>query len=172
MVSFRDISEFTDIMLTDARTGSTTKAAAFASPKWTYETEAYIAGDNSLTPEEQSLIEAYETQGRPDLAECVGGGRRYQRLDHLLFIWVPTYGEERALGQLTGMRRAFLGEEITVPTSLKDWIEWAKEVQKGDPELEAVIKLDESCRLLRDRRPENLACEGAVFNCVDLRDFK
>lgn len=152
----------------DNRTGTTTKAAAFASPKWAHNTDAWTAGDNSFTPEEEFLCEAYQNQGRPDLADCVRGGRRYQRLDHLLFNWVPYWGEKEAVGSLNALRKAFIDDDTHLPKTLPEWVKWAKGMQEGDPELAAVVELDEKCRRLRHRRPENVAHEKTVINLSDL----
>jgi hypothetical protein len=155
-----------------SRTASTTKAAAFASPKWAYETDDYLNGDNSQTPEEDLLSEAYEHLGRSDLAECIRGGRRYHRLADILLHWDPCLGEKRALGQLTGLTRAFEGEDKNLPTTLGDWVDWAKETHKGESDLELIIDLDEQFRRLRHRHPENVACEGIVPNFLKLMGYE
>jgi len=143
-------------------------AAAFAAPKWAYETEDYLNGDNSQTPEEDLLCEAYIRLDRPDLAQCVRGGRRYQRLHNILSKWDPYYGEAEALGQLTSLTRAFEGEHSKFPDTLPNWIQWAKEMNKGNPDLEIVIGLDYQFRKLRHRHPENVACESTVPNLIKL----
>ena len=154
------------------RTASTTLAGAFAAPKWAYETGDYSGGNNSQTLEEDLLCEAYEHLERPDLAECVRGGRRYQRLHDILFHWDPYYGEASALGQITGLTRAFEGEDKDLPTTLGGWIEWAKEMYKGNPDLELIIDLDEQFRKLRHRHPENVACEVIVPNFLKLMGYE
>jgi hypothetical protein len=153
------------------RTASTTLAGAFAAPKWAYDTDDYIDGDNSQTPEEDLLCEAYVRLERPDLAECVRSGRRYQRLHDILFFWYPYFGEARTLGQLTGLTRAFEGEDKALPTTLLEWIEWAKEKHTGNPDLDFVVGLDEQFRRLRHRHPENVACEGTVPNLLKLMGY-
>jgi hypothetical protein len=159
-------------MLISFRTASTTKAAAFATPKWAYETDDYLNGDNSQTAEEDLLSEAYEHLGRPDLAACIRGGRRYHRLADILFHWQPYYGEAQALGQLTGLTRAFEGGVQDLPTTLGDWIEWAKDKNKGNPDLEVIVDLDTQFRKLRHRHPENVACEENVPNLLKLMGYE
>lgn len=154
------------------RTASTTKAAAFAAPKWAYETENYLNGDNSQTPEEGLLCEAYDRLGRPDLAGCVRGGRRYQRLHNILFHWNPYFGEDEAVGQLTGLTRAFEGEDIELPASSSDWIDWAKDMNKGNPDLEVIVDLDAKIRKLRHRHQENVACESTIPNLLKSMEYE
>ncbi|WRT65964.1 uncharacterized protein IL334_002915 [Kwoniella shivajii] len=62
---------------------TTTKGEAFAAPYIFYEDIDYITADNIMTKEEQLLIDCYERHSRPDLADCVRGGRLYQRLRHI-----------------------------------------------------------------------------------------
>jgi hypothetical protein len=154
------------------RTASTTKAAAFAAPKWAYETDDYLNGDSSQTPEEDLLSEAYERVGRPDLADCIRGGRRYHRLADILLHWDPCLGEKRALGQLTGLTRAFEGEDKDLPTTLVGWVEWAKEMHVANPDLEFIMGLDEQFRKLRHRHPENVICELIVPNFLKLMGYE
>jgi hypothetical protein len=150
--------------LISLRTATTTKAAAFAAPQWAYETEEVThMGENSLTKEEILLAETYEQLERPDLAECVRGGRRYHRLDSILTLLLPYHGEEMTLGHLTSLTRAFLGEETPLPDKLDDWIVWAKGFHNGNPDLEAVSILDEQIRAIRLRNPKAARCETGRF---------
>ena len=144
------------------------KDAAFASPKWAYETDAYLEGDNAITEGERLLSEAYDAIDRPDLSDCVRNGRRFHRLDDIISRWVPYFGEERALNQLNSLTRAFMGESVEVPSNLSDWMSWAKHMNRGNPDLDVITKLDDHTRQLRHRRPENKACESLVFDELKL----
>jgi hypothetical protein len=85
--------------------------------------------------------------------------------------WDPYFGEKQALGQLTGLTRAFEGEDKDLPITLVDWIEWAKELHEGKPDLKVIVGLDEQFRRLRHRHPENVACEGPVPNLLKLMGY-
>ena len=99
------------------------------------------------------------------------GGRRYQRLQDLLFHLDPYHGEANALGQVTGLTRAFEGEDRDLPITLADWIEWAKGMNEGNPDLVVIVGLDERFRKLRHRQSENAACEGIVPNLLKCSDM-
>jgi len=72
------------------------------------------------------------------------------------------------VGSLNALRRAFMDDDTHLPKTLPDWVEWATGMQEGDPELAAIVELDEECRRLRHRRPENVAHEKTVINLSDL----
>jgi hypothetical protein len=72
------------------------------------------------------------------------------------------------VGYLNALRGAFLGDDLSLPKSLPDWMDWAKGMQEGDPELAAVVELDEECRRLRHRRPENVKHEKTMINLGEL----
>jgi hypothetical protein len=55
-----------------------------------------------------------------------------------------------------------------LPDTLPKWVECAKDMNKGNPDLELVIDLDDQFRKLRHRRPENVACESTVPNLLKL----
>nr|XP_019050677.1 hypothetical protein I302_01116 [Kwoniella bestiolae CBS 10118]OCF29607.1 hypothetical protein I302_01116 [Kwoniella bestiolae CBS 10118] len=66
----------------DDRAYVTTKEEAFSTPKIFNQDSTYTGlGDNSLREAEKLLIEYYEGAGRPDLADCVKGGKLYTRLE-------------------------------------------------------------------------------------------
>jgi hypothetical protein len=123
---------------------TTTKAEAFAAPKWAFDTDAFDDGDNTLSKEEILLAESYESLGRHDLAECVRGGKVFQRLHRIILGWQPSdRGDKKILAAVNGLTDAFLGASAgPLPETLDDWIGMALEAQKDDPDLPTVIDLD------------------------------
>jgi hypothetical protein len=107
------------------RAYTTTKAEAFSAPDVFYESDAYIAGDNSLTIEENMLIEAYRQQGRDDLAECVINGKKYQRLFDVM-------GQAVELVNINAMTEAFLGGDCELPKTMEEWKAWALRKYEGE----------------------------------------
>ncbi|WWC60605.1 uncharacterized protein I303_103179 [Kwoniella dejecticola CBS 10117] len=59
----------------------TTKAEAFSSPLFLYNTYVSYEDRHEFTPREQILINYYERLERHDLAKCVRKGKKYQQLD-------------------------------------------------------------------------------------------
>jgi hypothetical protein len=102
---------------------------AFASPNVFWACEKYWQGDNSLSIEEYLLIDEYEKRGRPDLADCIRSGRKYNRLNHVL-------GSEFVLVRVNAMTEAFLGEEAGIlPQTDIAWREWALGKFEGQDKL-------------------------------------
>jgi hypothetical protein len=123
---------------------TTTKAEAFAAPKWAFDTEAFDYGDNTLSKEEILLAQAYESLGRNDLADCVRGGKVFQRLHRIILGWKPSdRGDKKILAAVNGLTDAFLGKDAgPLPKTLDEWIVSALKAQKDDPDLATVIALD------------------------------
>ncbi|WRT65965.1 uncharacterized protein IL334_002916 [Kwoniella shivajii] len=95
----------------------TTKRDALSTPWIFNRTFAYIkAGSNELTEAEKFLITCYEHHHRPDLANCVRGGRLYLRLERIGF-YDPVYRK-------SGFRQVF-GKDIPAdfdpPSEDVDW---------------------------------------------------
>jgi hypothetical protein len=124
---------------------TSTKAEAFAAPKWAFDTEAFDHGDNALSKEEVILAEAYESLGRDDLADCVRGGKVFQRLHRIILNWTPSdRGDKRILAAVNGLTDAFLGKDAgSLPKTLDEWITTALVDQKDDPNLPSVIALND-----------------------------
>ncbi|KAK4684525.1 hypothetical protein P7C73_g5650, partial [Tremellales sp. Uapishka_1] len=101
----------------------TTKYEAF-SPGVGF-SEAFAEGNNTLSAAELLLIEAYRDLKRPDLADCVVGGKKYQRLP-------LTIGWPLSLALLWGLQTAFRGGEGARPVSLEAWVEMALTYYRED----------------------------------------
>ncbi|WVQ62804.1 uncharacterized protein L199_000953 [Kwoniella botswanensis] len=101
---------------------TTTKAEAFASPMYFLPSEFYHEGSNDMfSPREYALIEAYQSLGRDDLADCVKNGRKYQRLIYFLKCMFTNVLE------LNAIRKAFLKipDEVDddMPKTEEEWVE-------------------------------------------------
>ncbi|WVQ94462.1 hypothetical protein IAU59_001541 [Kwoniella sp. CBS 9459] len=108
---------------------TTNKEEAFCAPiGWAH--KQYRNGKNDvLVKPELCLIEAYTAAGRPDLGDCVRGGRKYHRLNH--FMRFPNSGYIN----LNALRRAFLNQPDDMsdqPESQEEWIALKKEEFKDD----------------------------------------
>jgi len=114
----------------------TTKAEAFTTPSALYFGKPnFRDGINGLTLDVELLIEAYDRLGRPDLAECVRRGRKYQRMNEVL-------GGRPDLAQLNGLSEAFLGDKAGEPSKTLDaWKERAMERYGGDEGSKRVMRL-------------------------------
>lgn len=89
---------FTD----DDRAYTVPKAEAFAAPLALLDVDAFFDGRNELSPYELMLAGAYMDLGRPDLADCVKGGRIYHRF--AIMIGQPTSPVQvNALKELIGV---------------------------------------------------------------------
>jgi hypothetical protein len=101
------------------------------------------------------LCEAYEQRGRTDLADCVRGGRKYQRFDYvignvMLFMYEGTVCGQYLVGVLNVMVEAFLGDKAGVlPTSSEGWVEWALARHADDPGLGEIMELEGKSKLYR-----------------------
>jgi hypothetical protein len=129
-------SECTPDML--CRSFITSKGDAFAAPFGFPDAYAFENGDLSLSEYELALSNAYSSLGRPDLAECVKRGKKYQYLFMLL------YGESTTIAMLNGMRRAFLGQDSTIveePGTMEEWVEAARD-QYGPVRMERGLEED------------------------------
>lgn len=116
----------------------------------------YLHGNNALTKEEKILREVYNEIGRPDLAECVVGARKYQRVEDILgcqrFLLSDFMGWDEIMGMLNGLTKAFKGDNVKdLPRSPRAWMRSAMIRYANDPHLEKVVLLDR--RLKKTRRP-------------------
>ena len=88
-----------------------------------------VDGDNARSENEELLIETYGTLSRPDLADCVRGGRKYHRLKGVF------EGCELRVGELIRLRKAFLGEEAgSKAGTFEAWCKEAMERHRDSPE--------------------------------------
>lgn len=105
-----------------SRSFITCKGDAFAAPMGFLDGRFY-AGDNTLTSFEAALAHVYEKDfGRPDLADCVRNGKKYQRLSECLRL------DEFDPKQMMGMRQAFRNEDSTADRQAYTEEEWTKSV--------------------------------------------
>lgn len=108
----------------------TSKSDAFAAPFGLADSAFLKAGSNALSAREQTLTAAYISLNRPDMAECVVKGKKFQRLYYFM-----RYELVRHV-QLNALRRAFLGlgeeEGGDEPKSLEEWVRVAKGRFEGD----------------------------------------
>jgi len=86
---------------------------------------------DTLSREEELLIEAYEAKGRPDLADCVRSGPVYRLLD------IDHQQSFRTIQSVTRFRRTFGRgiEDLTFPKTIEDWQAECLEIFRHDPGL-------------------------------------
>jgi len=122
----------------------TAKAEAFAAPPGLAPLD-FRTGDNRLSLIEEMLADSYVELGRPDLAEFVRNGKKYQRLDQLTKIWLQPWEA------LNAARRAVLGmDEDEAPGQPQGWDAWidaAKERYSDDAGLKALLGAERASRL-------------------------
>jgi len=97
---------------------------------------------DTLTREEEFLIEAYEAEGRSDLADCVRSGPKYRLIE------IDNQFGFRNISNVTRFRRTFgRGEkDLSFPQTMNDWQAECLEMFHDDPGLEMFSA--------EDRRPE------------------
>lgn len=84
------------------------KEEAFSSPCMMWPVAAFYDGSNRLAEEELLLARAFSERGREDLARCVLGGRRVQRLLFALGPGGTSHQDRRTFASLfMGLKRAF-----------------------------------------------------------------
>lgn len=137
--------------LTWIRSYISSKEDAFSAPEAL--APSIASGNISITQLEAALAEAYVTLNRPDLAQMVYSGKKYQLLER------ATRGDVQRGQELAAMRVAFksipsekLVEPVEVITTA-NWIKAARERYRGDPGLESLM---EECQqqlptLMRDK---------------------
>ncbi|KAL7419952.1 hypothetical protein Q5752_004915 [Cryptotrichosporon argae] len=121
---------------------TTCKGDAFSAPRSLrsdIDRAEFINGNNDMNPGEVLLANAYETLGRPDLAQCVRDGKKYQRLALCARNRTPY----RQACWLNALREA-VGEKIDKDESLENWIARLKVTHADDERLKRVIKLEEA----------------------------
>lgn len=128
MVSMNRLGESASI---DLRARSTSKADAFAAPLGFMPAE-FLWGYNGLSLLELALAAAYRRLDRGDLASFVERGKRYQRLDDLLFGAFPSFSKLKAL------RQCFEDLQQDWPTKQSHWSRYALNAFQRD---ERMLKL-------------------------------
>jgi hypothetical protein len=107
------------------------------------------------------LCEEYERRARPDLADCVKKGRKYQRLEYvvgnvILFHYAGSKGEPWLMGILNGMVDSFLGPKAgPLPEAAEEWVEWALARHSDVPGLPEVMELESKSKLFLSQLPVN-----------------
>jgi hypothetical protein len=121
-------------MSNDIRSFITSKEDAFAAP------DGFVrplrAQGLSLSPLETALAEAYISLNRPDLAQLVRSGKKYQLLE------VAVSGEAMIGRELRAMRSAFKAVDLTAADEALTTLEWiaeARERFRGDQGLEMLM---------------------------------
>ncbi|RXK35575.1 hypothetical protein M231_07160 [Tremella mesenterica] len=123
----------------------TTKAEAFASPRFCWEPEMPGCELEKLSLEDELLIQAYERHERPDLADCVRKGHLYPLLNRMI-----GEGHDHLLANL--LTNLALGVDLKdLPATREDWFTDALERFKDDPYLQDMIELD---KVYREREEE------------------
>ncbi|WWC60077.1 uncharacterized protein I303_102640 [Kwoniella dejecticola CBS 10117] len=117
---------------------TTNEAEAFAAPSgWV--SEDYRAGSNdTLSPREMALIEAYIKDGRSDLADYVKSGRKYHRLVDLLRY------DDPSVIRFNALERAFLDlpdSHTEQSNTVEEWVAIRKEKYKDDEDWKNLLKL-------------------------------
>ena len=130
-----------DHLLTFARAGTTSKVAAFGAPRWAY-SESFWEGDMALSEVEVKLCEAYERQGREDLAHCVRNARVHQLLDG--FFGDDMYSGWRAkefLSTRQAMKSTFNPGSSPEAMTIQEWDIETERKYEGDEGLALVKEL-------------------------------
>ncbi|WWD19793.1 hypothetical protein CI109_104257 [Kwoniella shandongensis] len=111
----------------------TSKAEAFAAPcAFSSVVEYCDQGRATLCDLEHLLMKDYQDLGRPDLADCVKEGKKYQFLNDLV-------GEEPQMVLMDGLRETFSKERKKFAME-QEWEEWAKKVFSEDQGLKDLLK--------------------------------
>lgn len=115
----------------DSRAYTTCKAEAFSTPIALIDYELFYTLDTyKIRGQELLFIEELERQGRPDLADCVRNGRKFQHLNRLIG-WLPDIFDVRMMMEgFTGDR----GPEETIS-------EWKARMQARFADNEVVKRL-------------------------------
>jgi hypothetical protein len=92
-------------LLTFTRANTTCKVAAFGAPRWAL-SQSFWEGDMALSERVVKLCEAYERQGRADLAHCVRNARVHQLLDP--FLGTDFYNQNECLHHFLSNRHAMI----------------------------------------------------------------
>jgi hypothetical protein len=117
------------------RVYTTVKEQAFMAPKAFMPEMGRDLQDSeeldSLTREEELLIEAYEAKDRPDLADCVRSGPMYRLLD------IDHQYPFRTIQAVTRFRRTFGRAimDLTFPKTIDEWQDECLELFHDDPGL-------------------------------------
>ncbi|WVW79918.1 hypothetical protein I302_101888 [Kwoniella bestiolae CBS 10118] len=99
---------------------TTSKEEAFSAPDTLLPPGlAKTDDDSTLSHREEALVAAYGSLGRPDLADCIKGGRRYSRLmSSLRHNWA-------SVEDLRAIRKGFgieVGQKYPMRESKEDWM--------------------------------------------------
>lgn len=131
------------------RSHITSKEDAFSAPEALAPSVA--SGDISITQLEAALAKAYVTLNRPDLAQMVYSGKKYQLLER------ATRGDVQRGQELAAMRIAFKSVPTEKPLepveviSTANWVKAARERFRGDPGLEELMERQQQLpTLMRD----------------------
>jgi hypothetical protein len=132
-----------DHLLTFARAGTTCKVAAFGAPRWAYP-EGFWEGNMALSDMEIKLCEAYERQGREDLAHCVRNARVHQLLDPFFGtnMYFPWRGKEM-LSHLHAMKSTFNPGSSPETMTIQQWLTETEKKYEGDEGLALVKELNQ-----------------------------
>jgi hypothetical protein len=98
------------------RAFTASKSEAFAAPLALVDIEPFFDGSNKLSANETRLSIAFERQNRPDLADCVRGGKVWQRLPMVV-------GQYPDIAMLKGLENAITGVESGEMPSFDAWAE-------------------------------------------------
>jgi hypothetical protein len=98
------------------RAFAASKSEAFAAPLALVDIEPFFDGSNELSANETKLSIAFERQNRPDLADCVRGGKVWQRLPMVV-------GQYPDIAMLKGLENAITGAEAGEMPSFDAWAE-------------------------------------------------
>lgn len=101
-------------------------------------------GDNAFLKEEELLCAAYEKRGRTDLADCVRSGRKYHRLQQIIYDQrlFQFDDNERILGAFNGLTEAMTESREPVSSTLEEWQRSAMSRHRDDLHLAEVIELE------------------------------
>nr|XP_031859383.1 uncharacterized protein CI109_005224 [Kwoniella shandongensis]KAA5526455.1 hypothetical protein CI109_005224 [Kwoniella shandongensis] len=110
---------------------TTSKAEAFASPLALIDPDSVFTSSNDLTAYEERFMQEYINLGRPDLADCIKGGRLYLRLDF-------TVGKEFDEVMMEGLRDAMGRDKLGL--DVEGWEQWARDRYRDHKGLRRVIR--------------------------------
>lgn len=126
--------------IAEFRSYTTCKAEAFTAPTGLLSNTYYNDYLNAPCPYEVALMDAYQDLGRPDLADFVLKGKKFQHLYYAL------YNTSQGHLRLNAVRRAFLDlpDGIPQPSTSDEWIIAAKERYNEDSGLKRLLGATET----------------------------
>jgi hypothetical protein len=99
------------------------KETAFQCPLFMVDVENLYGGYPTISTDEETFAQEFESVDRPDIANIIRHGRRYRSVDYALYT--DTHDREDFEGLFAGAWRVIEGEEREF-----SWDSWKKVAQK------------------------------------------